>query len=67
VDVIKVAVLGTLGLRPRDLSKILDAAFADQDEILQFVVDGHGWHDNGAVESALWTALIDDTADRLTE
>jgi hypothetical protein len=66
VSVIRVAVLAP-ELRPRDLSKLLDAAFAGHDEILQFVVDGHGWPDHGAVEAALWAALVDDTAERLIE
>ncbi len=37
--VIKVAVLVTADTRPKDLSNVLDLAFEDQDEILQFTIE----------------------------
>jgi hypothetical protein len=64
--VIKVAVLVTDAIRPRDLSIILDAAFEADPEILQFVVDG--WPEDADMsETALWGMLVDDLTDGLTE
>ena len=75
--IIRVAVLVTAHTRPKDLSRLLDLAFqedpsGDVDDpragILQFVVEGHGWPTDGdPTERSLWDALLDDTADRLTE
>jgi hypothetical protein len=64
--VIKIAVLVTADVRPKDLPGFLDEAFEDVDEVLQFVVEGHGWEKDGdATEAALMATLIDDVADRL--
>jgi hypothetical protein len=43
VRFIKVAVLVTAKTRPKDLSQVLDEAFQSCDEVLEFVVEGHGW------------------------
>ena len=40
--VVQVAVLVTERTRPKDLSDLLDFAFEDDDDVLQFVVEGHG-------------------------
>lgn len=53
VYVIKVAVLVTADTRPKDLSRWLDGAFEDVDEVLQFVVEGYGW-DEGQEPTEEW-------------
>jgi hypothetical protein len=40
--VINVAVL-VEDMSPKDLSRVLDLAFEDLDEIRQFTVEGYGW------------------------
>jgi hypothetical protein len=41
--VLRVAVRVTTDTRPKDLSHVLDAAFEDWDDVVQFTVEGHGW------------------------
>jgi hypothetical protein len=41
--VIKVAVLVWENVWPKELSDVLDLAFADRDEVLEFKVEGYGW------------------------
>ena len=66
--VIKAAVLVTGDTRPKDLSRLLDIAFEDRDNILQFVVEGYGWPDGAdPTETLLWEALVNDTAERLED
>jgi hypothetical protein len=47
IRVINVGVLVTADTRPKDLSRVLDQAFEDRDEVLQFVVEGYGWDSPG--------------------
>jgi hypothetical protein len=66
--VIKVAVLATADMRPKELSRLLDRTFEDQNEILQLVVQGHGWGDDAdSTEASIWAALVDDTAEKLAD
>jgi hypothetical protein len=68
VSVTKVAVLTPADIRPKDLSRLLDVAFEDCDEVLQFVVEGYGCSDcSDVTEADLMAALIDYTAERLTQ
>jgi hypothetical protein len=58
--VIKAAILVTADTRPKDISRVLDEAFEDVDEVLQFVVEGYGWEQDGdATDAALMANLID--------
>jgi hypothetical protein len=51
--VIKIAVLVTADTRPKDLSRVLDVAFEDMDEVLQFTVEGYGWSEAAWLEKEL--------------
>jgi hypothetical protein len=42
---IKVAVLVPADTKPKDLGRVLDLAFEDRDEVLEFSVEGHGTYD----------------------
>ena len=58
--VIKAAILVPADTRPKDLSRALDIAFEDVDEVLQFVVEGYGWEEDGdATDAALMANLVD--------
>ena len=62
--VVRVAVLVTADTRPKHLSWVLDKAFEDEPEILQFVVTGTaGLTVATRPEASLWEALISDIAD----
>lgn len=41
--VLKVAVRVATDTRPKDLSRVLDTAFEDWDDVVQFTVEGYGW------------------------
>jgi hypothetical protein len=41
--VLRVVVLVATETRPKDLSRVLDAAFEDWDDVVQFAVEGYGW------------------------
>ena len=61
--VIKVAILATADTRPKDISRALDEAFEDRDEVLQFTVEGHGVDGiEEATEETLMDAFVPDTA-----
>ena len=58
---IKAAVLVADNVGPRDLSRVLDVAFEDVDDVLQFVVEGHGWTDDAdATKTSLMDAFMED-------
>jgi hypothetical protein len=62
--VIKAAILVTANTRPKDISRCLDEAFEDWDEVLQFVVEGAGWEkDEDATHAALTANLADSMVD----
>jgi hypothetical protein len=67
--VIKVAVLVTDDIRPKDLSRhILDPAFEDVDEVLQFTVEGYGVDKiEDATEGFLMKATVDDALARMSD
>jgi hypothetical protein len=41
--VLRVEIEVTTETRPKDLSRVLDAAFEDWDDVVQFAVEGYGW------------------------
>jgi hypothetical protein len=64
--VIKVAVLVTTGFGPKDLSRVLDDALVDVDEVLQFVVEGCGVERiEDATEQSLMAATVDSALEQL--
>jgi hypothetical protein len=60
--VIKVAVLISAEVRPKDLSGALDVIFEDWDEVLQFTVEGNGWDGKRDVNDELLEFALGETS-----